>query len=112
MGVDKPVPPHRVLLLGGLLSAVLRMNGRPRPPIRLRAVHFVLAAALAYAVISGIVVGTLGERASKFILVDDFGLIPFLMFLVAPAAFATERQRRILLGSLVAAGAYLAVTAV
>jgi O-antigen ligase len=34
------------------------------------------------------------------------------MFLVAPVAFATARQRTILLGSLVGAGAYLAVTAV
>jgi O-antigen ligase len=44
-------------------------------------------------------------------LIDQFGVLPFVVFAIAPVAFATERQRNILLGSLVAAGAYLSVTA-
>jgi O-antigen ligase len=112
MGVHTPVPPHRALLLAGLIAVMLRANGRERPAIQFRAVHFVLAAAVAYAVISAILVGTLDRRSSQFILLDDFGVLPFLLFLAAPVAFSTQRQRRILLGSLVAAGAYLAVTAV
>ena len=107
-----PVPPHRVLLAAGLLAVMLRMNGRERPFIQLETVHFVLAAALAYAVISAIFAGTIGRRTAQFVLLDDYGLLPFLMFLVAPVAFATERQRRILLGTLLATGAYLVVTAV
>jgi O-antigen ligase len=112
VGLDTPVPPHRALLVAGLVALLFRVNGRKRPPVRLRGVHFVLAAAIAYAVISAIVVGTLDLRSSQFILVDDYGVMPFLMFLVAPIAFAREEQRAILLGSLVAAGGYLAVTAV
>ena len=37
--------------------------------------------------------------------------MPFLLYLVAPAAFATERQRTILLGTLAVVGAYLGATA-
>lgn len=110
--VSSPVPPHRVLLAAGLLAVVLPLNGRERPAIRLEGVHFVLAAALAYAVISAILVGTIDRRSAQFVLLDDYGVLPFLMFLVAPVAFATEYQRRILLGTLVAAGGYLSVTAV
>ena len=109
--LSSPVPPHRVLLAAGLLAVVLRANGRERPAIRFEGVHFVLAAALAYAVISAILVGTIDRRSAQFVLLDDYGVLPFLMFLVAPVAFATERQRRILLGTLVAVGGYLSVTA-
>jgi putative inorganic carbon (HCO3(-)) transporter len=106
------IVPHRILLAVGVLAVIVRANGRPRPAFRLGRVHFVLAAALAYAVISAIMVGTLDRRSARFVLLDDYGVLPFLMFLIAPVAFATARQRRILLGSLVAAGAYLSITAV
>ena len=112
LGLPAGVAPHRVLLLAGIVAVMLRANGRERPRLELRGVHFVLAVAVAYAVVSAIVAGTMGRRPADFVLIDDFGVLPFLMFLVAPLAFATERQRKILLGSLVAAGAYLAVTAV
>jgi O-antigen ligase len=112
VGVNTPVPPHRILLLAGLVALMLRTNGRDRPRLQFRAVHFVLAGAVGYAVVSAIFADTIGRRSSQFILLDDFGVMPFLLFLVAPVAFATTRQRQILLGSLVAAGAYLAVTAV
>jgi O-antigen ligase len=104
--------PHRILLVTGLLAVMLRAPGaRDRPPIEFRPVHFVLAAALGYALVSAVAAGTIGRSSARFTLLDDYGLLPFLMFLVAPVAFATERQRRILLGSLVAVGGYLAVTA-
>ena len=111
LGISSPLPPNRVLLAGGLLAVLLRA-GRDRPPIRLVGVHYVLAAALGYAVISAIAAGTIDRRQAQFVLLDDYGVLPFLMFLVAPVAFATARQRQILLGSLVATGAYLSVTAV
>jgi O-antigen ligase len=111
VGIDTPVPPHRALIVAGLVALMLRTNGRDRPRLRLGAVHFVLAAAVAYAVISAIFAETIERSSAQFILLDDFGVMPFLLFLVAPVAFRTERQRLILLGSLVAAGAYLAVVA-
>jgi putative inorganic carbon (hco3(-)) transporter len=111
-GLSTTVSPHRVLIITGLLAVMLRAPGaRDRPRIEFRPVHFVLAAALAYAVISAIAAGTLERSNAHFLLLDEFGLLPFLVFLIAPVAFATERQRRILLGSLVAAGGYLALTA-
>ena len=113
LGLDSVVPPHRVLLAVGLLAVLLRAPpARDRQPIRLGGVHYVLAAALAYALISAIAVGTIDRRPAQFVMLDDYGVLPFLMFLVAPVAFATQRQRTILLGSLVAAGGYLALTAV
>jgi putative inorganic carbon (HCO3(-)) transporter len=113
LGLSTTASPHRILLVVGLLAVIARAPGaRDRPPIEFRGVHFVLAAALGYALVSAFVAGTLSRSNAHFVLLDEFGLLPFLMFLVAPVAFATERQRRILLGSLVAVGGYLAVTAI
>jgi O-antigen ligase len=105
--------PHRVLLIAGILAVLLRAPGAPdRPQIKLGAAHLVLVAALAYAVVSAIAAGTITRRTASFGLLDEFGVLPFLLFLVAPVAFATRRQRNILLGTLVAVGGYLAITAV
>jgi O-antigen ligase len=113
IGIDVGLGPHRVLLAVGALAVLLRTPpARDRPRLELGAVHFVLAAATAYAVTSAILAGTAMRSTSQFMLLDDYGVLPFLMFLVAPLAFRTERQRTILLGSLIATGAYLGVTAV
>jgi putative inorganic carbon (hco3(-)) transporter len=113
LGLSTTTSPHRVLIVAGLLALILRAPpARDRPDIEFRPVHYVLAAALAYALVSALFAGTLDRSNARFLLLDEFGLLPFMMFLVAPVAFATERQRRILLGSLVAVGAYLAVTAI
>src|SRR5262249_20277098 len=42
---------------------------------------------------------------------DRFGLAPFLLFAAAPLVFCGARQRRILLGTFLAIGAYLGLTA-
>ena len=44
-------------------------------------------------------------------LVDSLGAAPFWMCFIAPLAFGSEAQRRILLGTLVALGGYLGLTA-
>jgi O-antigen ligase len=113
LGLNASIGPHRVLLAAGVLAVVLRAPpARDRPPLRLGGVHYALAAAAAYAVISAIAAHTLDDRNAQFMLIDQFGVLPFVIFALAPVAFATERQRMILLGSLVAAGAYLSVMAV
>lgn len=113
IGVQSSFGPHRLLLAAGALAVLLRLPpARDRPRLELGFVHYVLAAAVGYALISAIWAGTIGRSTSQFVLLDDFGVLPFLMFLVAPLAFTTSRQRRILVGSLIAAGAYLAVTAI
>lgn len=112
LGLESSVGPHRVLLAAGVLAIVLRLPpARDRPPMRLDIVHFGLAAALAYALISGIFVGTLDEEHARFALLDQFGVVPFLMFVIAPVAFASDRQRMILLGTIAGAGVYLVIVA-
>lgn len=113
LGLGSSFGPHRVLLAAGLLALLLRAPpARDRPSFHLDGAHLALAAALAYALFSGVVAGTLGEENARFRLLDQYGALPFIMFTVAPVAFATHRQRMILLGSLVAVGGYLSVTAV
>jgi O-antigen ligase len=108
-----PMPLDRVLLASGALIALLRggqagarslLRGR-------RAVHWALLVAALWAIGSALWVGTLTNAPSYYRLLDQFGILPFLMFAVAPLAFRTARQRAILLGTLVATGAYLGLTA-
>ena len=61
-----------------------------------------LAAAL-IVIVSAAVAGTLFHKTGAYPLLDRFGLLPFAAFVVAPVVFRTERQRRILLMTLVAA---------
>lgn len=112
LGLNSTVGPDRVLLAVGAVALVLSLGrARNRPPIRFTSVHYLMVAALVYALISAIMAGTLARHYAQFALLDQFGALPFFMFLIAPVAFATDRQRRILLGVLVAAGAYLSLTA-
>lgn len=69
-----------------------------------------LAAASAYAVGSAAAVGTLRDSESLFALLDVYGIVPFLLFAVAPKVFSTDRERRNLVAVLLAASGYLAVT--
>src|SRR3954468_852459 len=101
----------RILIGLGVAALVLRIGpNRNRPAIRLGFTHLVLAAATAFAVCSAIWSGTITTNVGGFRLIDSFGVAPFAAFAVAPAAFATAAQRRILLGTLVVLGAYLGLT--
>jgi len=111
LGLNTTVVPDRALLVTGLLAVMLRLGpSRDRPPLRLGLVHFVLAGAIVYALVSALLSQTLTNRDGVFALIDQFGLIPFVVFATAPVVFRTVRQRNILLGSLVATGGYLGVT--
>jgi putative inorganic carbon (hco3(-)) transporter len=106
-----PVAPDRALLLAGALGIAWRAVGDPDWRPRIRPVHWVLLAAALYAVGSAMFAGTLGQHDPLFALLDRFGLISFLLFLAAPVAFRTDRQRAHLLVGLVVVGAYLGITA-
>lgn len=113
VGLGDAVAPHRVLVAGGLVAVLMRMPpAKDRPALHFGRAHFALLAALAYLIGSAIMSGTLGISASQFAIFDQFGILPFALFVAAPVTFVTERQRNILLAGLVAAGAYLAITAV
>lgn len=112
LGIPGAVAPDRLLLVAGIGSVLIRAPAlRDRPPLRLSLVHWLMVVAVAYVAISGLVAGTLTEMTWAAKLFDTFGVTPFLVFLVAPVAFRTRRQRDILLGALVVFGAYLGLTA-
>jgi putative inorganic carbon (hco3(-)) transporter len=111
LGVPGPLSPDRLLFVAAIVAVVLRAPAvADRPRFRITGAHCLLALAVAYATASAFFAGTLFESAGFFKLVDAFGILPFLTFLVAPIAFRTPGQRRVLLGTLVALGAYLGAT--
>jgi putative inorganic carbon (hco3(-)) transporter len=112
IGFPTMVSPDRLLLIVAFVVFLLRdpSLGR-RPYVRLTATHGVILVAAAFAICSALAAGTLGETSILSPLVDRFGLVPFLLFLAGPVAFASEHQRRILLGTFLVAGAYLGLTA-
>ena len=112
IGVPGAVAPNRLLLVAGVAAVILRAPPiRDRPRLRIEAVHWVLGAAVLYALVSAAASGTLAEKEGFFRLFQTFGVLPFLVFLVAPVAFRTRRQRLVLLTGLVALGGYLGLTA-
>ena len=112
LGLPNLVSPDRVLLAVAFLAFLLTdpSLGR-RPFVRLTPAHGVLLIAVAYALCAAVAAGTIDNLAAVYPLLDRFGLVPFLLFLVAPAVFAGERQRRILLGTFLVVGAYLGLIA-
>jgi O-antigen ligase len=113
LGVPGPLSPDRLLLAGAMLAVLLRSPpSANRPRLRITATHVLLAVAAAYALASAYFVGTLTDNDAFLRLVDTFGIMPFLLFLTAPLAFRTQQQRRVLLVTMVALGAYLGLTVV
>ncbi len=108
-----PFVPDRILLLVGLLAMLLHAPGAGSlPRLRVRGVHLLLALTVLYVIGSAAAAGTLTTQAGAFDLLDRLGAIPFLMLLIAPAVFAGERARNLLLATLVGLGAYLGLTAI
>jgi putative inorganic carbon (hco3(-)) transporter len=113
-----PIGPERLLLAGGLLAVVLRSEVHPehnghgsRRLPDLNFTHGLLLAASAWAVVSAWHAGTLMQAPAFYGLLDRFGIMAFAVYYVAPVVFRDERQRSVLLGTLVAVGGYLGVTA-
>jgi putative inorganic carbon (hco3(-)) transporter len=106
-------PLDRFLVLVVVLQFLLRAPGiahTPRPQIR--NVHLLMCLTIMYAVASAVAAGTLTNELGFLSLVDELGAAPYLMFLVAPAVFAGERERNLLLTTLVGVGLYLGFTAI
>ncbi len=111
LGLPALVSPDHLLSVVGIAGVLLRdpVVGERRR-IKLTATHWVLVLASLYVIGSAIAAGTLLKRPDLFPLLDQYGLIPFVLFAIAPVAFATERSRRFLLAVLVFMAAYLAFT--
>jgi O-antigen ligase len=111
LGVPGPLSPDRLLFVAGSLAILLRAPPvADRPRLRLTLAHYILALAVAYALGSAFFASTLLQRDGFLKILDAFGILPFLTFLIAPLAFRTSHQRRVLLGTLVALGVYLGLT--
>lgn len=108
MGI--PIPLDRIAIACGIATALIRSIQRREGP-RIRPVHWLMLALVLYAVASAGWSNTLTQHAPLFALLDRLGLIPFALFLVAPVAFKTPEQRRILAIGLVCLGAYLGLIA-
>ncbi len=107
------LPFDRLLLVVLLLMFFLRAPGTAHAPrLQVKPLHLLLGLTILYIVGSAAVAGTLGAETSVQGLIDRVGIAPYLMFLVAPAVFAGERERNMLLVTLVGLGAYLGVTAI
>ena len=107
-----PGPLDRVVIITGIITVIVRSFAvADAPRVTIRRVHWILALLVLYAVGSAAWSNTLTQHQAGFELLDRLGLVPFLLYLVAPAAFATERERTILLGTLAVVGAYLGATA-
>jgi putative inorganic carbon (HCO3(-)) transporter len=105
-----PVPLDRVLILSGIGSALVRKWQEGRG-LRTRPIDWLLIIVGGYAICSAVVAGTIDESSPRFNLLDRFSLVAFVAFYVAPFAFRELRDRQILLGTFVALGGYLGLTA-
>jgi O-antigen ligase len=105
-----PLPVDRLLFALGVAGVLVRMPIQ-RPALRVRFVHVAIAAAALFAVASAYVSGTLSNHEGMFALLDKYGLVPFLSFVLAPVVFDTPARRAVLLGMLTLCGGYLGITA-
>jgi putative inorganic carbon (hco3(-)) transporter len=107
------LPLDRLLTVIALLQIFLRAPGAVHvPPLRLRGVHLLMGLTIIYLIGSAAVGGMLAQESTFLSVFDQFGIAPYLAFLVAPAVFSGQRERNLLLATLVGVGAYLGFTAI
>jgi O-antigen ligase len=107
------VPLDRVFIIIALLQIFLRSPGAASMPrLKLRNVHLMMILTIAYLIVSAAAAGTLSSSESIQAIVDEFGIVPYLGFLVGGAVFAGRRERNWLLATLVGVGIYLGLTAI
>lgn len=107
------LPFDRLLAVMVLLEFLLRAPGTAKVPrLQVKNVHLLMCVTVMFAVASAAASRTLGEEIGALSLIDQLGIAPYLMFLVAPAIFAGQRERKLLLATVVGLGAYLGFTAI
>ncbi len=111
--IGLPISPDRLFIAAGFASLALHLPGSVRErAIVWRPLHAVLAATAAIGIVSAVAVGTFASSEGFFALLDRLGLVPFLVFTLAPLIYARARDRNALLVVLVGTGLYLGITAV
>ena len=106
-----PVALDRLLIGTAIVSALARERIRSDDALKARPIDCLLALVAIYAVGSSLIADTWQYESVRFALLDRLSLLGFVLFFVAPKAFREERDRHVLLGTLVALGAYLGLTA-
>jgi putative inorganic carbon (hco3(-)) transporter len=108
------LPPLDRLLFLAAGAVVLWYGGRASftGTLRARPIHAVLLCTATYAIVSSIGAGTLSDSRARFALLDRLGLLPFVMFVLAPLVFGEARNRDILLKTLMCVGTFLGAIAI
>lgn len=107
------LPLDRLMALLVLLQLLLRAPGVAHTPrIDIRNVHLLMCLTVIYVLASAIAAKTITTESGILTVFDTFGITPYLMFLVAPTIFSGQRERNMLLATLVGLGAYLGFTAI
>jgi putative inorganic carbon (hco3(-)) transporter len=111
IGLPSGFAPQKLFELVAIATVLLRAPSVPAGrSVRIRAAHWILGLACLDVIVSAAFSGTLLNETALFNFLDSFGIIPFLVFLVAPVAFRTQAERRILLATMVLLGVYLGLT--
>lgn len=111
-GLPELIAPDRILIAAAIGTVILRGPAvRDSPSITSKPIHWLLAGTAAYLVGSALATGTLFEKDVMLRATDRVGIVPFLLFALAPVIFAARRHRTLLLRCLVGVGLYLSVTA-
>ena len=100
-----------LLMVGGVLLLYKEWRRNKLADLPLRPVHLVIVALSVYVLINAAWSDTVKGGEPTYALLDKFGLIPFLLFLVVPLAFRTREQRNAFIVVFVGLGAYLGYTA-
>jgi len=112
MGLPRFFAPDRFVIALALLAIVVRApSARDRLPLRARPVHVLMYFAAVFAIASAIAAGTLIQQSGFFNLLDRIGILPWLVFALAPSVLFRERDRSVFLATMVALGVYLGATA-
>jgi putative inorganic carbon (HCO3(-)) transporter len=112
LGLPGPAAPDRLLFVIGIAIVLFRVyvsGDLPRP--RVRASHLVMGAAVLVAAASALAHHDLLQKGPALLLLETFGVLPFMTFWLGPVVYPTARERNILLVALVVMGAYLGLTA-
>jgi O-antigen ligase len=113
LGLPHSVAPDRIVLVLALLAICVRAPGASdRLPIRFRPLYILMYIAGAYAIADAIGYKTIFQHSEILDLADRMMLVGWVVFIVAPAAFAKEADRRVFLGTLVVMGIYLGLTGI
>lgn len=107
-----PIPIDRLFVVGGLFSIWCNPQMRASLRSRLDWVAVWLAVFSAYVLVSFYLHEGFNTGRGFWGIIDRVGIAPFVMFFVAPVAFATARDRDFLYKALVVLGGYLSVTAI